>query len=178
MTAATMAEAKIHPFESAGFGHAPFTFVGCTRSVFKASPDAPMQPGTSCDYCGTAIMDVYHVRSSNGVTFKVGSDCINKAWADFDEEIPVAFRLAIKKVQRAKADAARERRWARTALRCSLMREFLIAHPALMADKPHPTPYRADKGETLHDYLLWCLNSGPESSKTWACQMIEREQAK
>lgn len=166
---------KIHPFEGRGFGHAPYAFVGYSRQVFQAVQGAPCQPGTACDYCGTGIMDVYRVRSSDGVTFKVGSDCINKVWAEFDATVPKEFRDAIKQAQRMKSDAARQRRRELLNARVVSAKTLLFSQPWIFANQPHPTPYRAEKGETFHDYLSWCLTNGgaPDSSRLYACQMVE-----
>lgn len=71
----------IHRFERAGLGKAPFRVKGYGREVYQAipgDPSCPLQPGTSCDYCGTGIMDVAYVESSDGKRFKVGCDCVVK----------------------------------------------------------------------------------------------------
>lgn len=81
----------IHCFEKRGLGKAPFKFVGVFEippaSLAAANPEAynaalRMMPrgfrcGT-CNYCGMAIMTNCLVRSSDGKTFAVGSDCILK----------------------------------------------------------------------------------------------------
>lgn len=70
-----------HKFERRGLGKAPFRVIGYGREVFQAIPgdsSCPLQPGTSCDYCGTGIMDVAYVKSSDGKEFKVGCDCVAK----------------------------------------------------------------------------------------------------
>lgn len=71
----------IHKFERAGLGKAPFRVTGFGRFVFQAipgDPGCPLQPGTSCDYCGTGCMDVAFVKSTDGKEFKVGLDCVAK----------------------------------------------------------------------------------------------------
>ena len=73
--------ATIHPFEKAGLGAAPFTFTGVTKQTYQAHHSAPVQPGTSCDYCSTGIMFVCGVRGADGREFKVGCDCIQKIYA-------------------------------------------------------------------------------------------------
>lgn len=73
--------AAIHRFERCGLGKAPFRVTGFGRHVFQAipgDPSCPLQPGTSCDYCGTGCMDVANVTSSDGKHFKVGLDCAAK----------------------------------------------------------------------------------------------------
>ncbi len=72
------AHVGLHVFERAGLGKAPFRVTGFTVKTFKASPDSPTQPGTSCDFCGTGIMNVCLIKSSDGKAFKVGCDCVAK----------------------------------------------------------------------------------------------------
>ncbi len=69
---------KQHPFEKAGLGVAPFRLVGVSQSTYQACHGAPIQPGTSCDYCGTGIMYVFMVQGACGSKFKVGCDCVEK----------------------------------------------------------------------------------------------------
>ena len=45
------AEIGQHCFERAGLGKAPFRLVGFFECKWQAAPDAPVQPGKSCDYC-------------------------------------------------------------------------------------------------------------------------------
>lgn len=71
----------MHRFERAGLGKAPFQVRGFGREVYQAipgDPSCPLQPGTSCDYCGTGIMDVAYIESADGKRFKVGCDCVAK----------------------------------------------------------------------------------------------------
>lgn len=71
----------VHLFERKGLGKAPFTVIGYGVFTYQAIPgakDCPIQPGTNCDYCGTAIMYAAKVRSADGKEFKVGLDCVKK----------------------------------------------------------------------------------------------------
>lgn len=78
----TTNEIKLHVFEKAGLGKAPFRCVGFFKSVFQAIPgdaNCPIQPGSSCDFCGNAIMNVFQIKSADGNVFKVGCDCVARA---------------------------------------------------------------------------------------------------
>lgn len=68
----------IHVFERAGLGKAPFTYIGWEKRTYQACPGAPIQPGATCDYCGTAICFVFLIDSADHRRFKVGSDCVAK----------------------------------------------------------------------------------------------------
>lgn len=72
------AEIGVHVFERAGLGKAPFRFVGFYEKTYQACPGAPIQPGSTCDYCGQGIMICCEILSADGKRFKVGSDCVNK----------------------------------------------------------------------------------------------------
>jgi hypothetical protein len=67
-----------HKFELAGLGKAPFRCVGFSRETYQACHGAPIQPGGSCDFCWTPIMDIYHILSADGRRFKVGCECVKK----------------------------------------------------------------------------------------------------
>lgn len=74
-----------HPFTRAGFGPAPFRCVGMTVEKYQACHGAPIQPGTSCDYCGTGIMYAFWiVNADESRRFKVGCDCVAKTNADVE----------------------------------------------------------------------------------------------
>lgn len=93
---------QVHKFESAGLGAAPFRFVSHEAKWFTAPGQAP-RPGSSCDYCGTAIVHCFHVESADGRRFKVGSECIAKVGdAGLAKSIAPAIRAA-----RHEADARR-----------------------------------------------------------------------
>lgn len=68
----------VHPFEKAGLGKAPFRFIGMEHRTHRACPGAPLQPGGSCDYCGTGISYFCWIDDAQGKRFKVGSDCVRK----------------------------------------------------------------------------------------------------
>lgn len=95
---------KEHPFQKAGLGIAPFRFVRCYEAKYQACPGAPVQPGTSCDYCGTGIMYAFVVRGACGTEFKVGCDCVEKTDAG---HLAGAVKVAAKRMK-AEAKEARE----------------------------------------------------------------------
>lgn len=103
MLAKTDNPAEVHVFERAGLGTAPFRCVGYTESVFTM-PDGSTKGGSSCDYCGTGIRFVCKIKSRDGRTFKVGSDCVAKTG---DAGLIRSYRNSpeVRKVQRAKVAA-------------------------------------------------------------------------
>lgn len=78
---------QVHLFEIAGLGKAPFTYIGVEEkrgpiryeeNGVTVEVGAPGQPMGTCQYCGQGIAICCYVRSSDGKTFYVGSDCIAK----------------------------------------------------------------------------------------------------
>ncbi len=67
-----------HPFERAGLGQAPFRVVRFEVRKYQACQGAPIQPGTSCDFCLTSISNVFWISGVDGNEFKVGCDCVLK----------------------------------------------------------------------------------------------------
>lgn len=86
-----MTEEKIHRFELAGLGKAPFRCVGLSQipspTLAEHNPDAynnalrslPPDFGCgTCHYCGQAIMNCYLIVSADGHKFAVGCECVRK----------------------------------------------------------------------------------------------------
>ena len=130
-----------HKFEAAGLGKAPFSFAGFYESKYQACPGAPIRAGSSCDYCGTAIMGCFKVRSADGREFKVGCDCIAKVG---DRGLLKVVADHERKVRRAKADAKAK------AVSAELVVVIEAVTPKLQA-MPHPFPAYAAQGRTMLD---------------------------
>lgn len=165
--------AIIHPWERAGLGPAPYRFSGFSRETYQACPGAPIQPGTSCDYCGTGIVDTFWITAANGARFKVGSDCIRRLaikCATTSEKRAIANVLAgVRKV-------AREATHARQDAKIEEGRR-LVQAPAVratLAAKPHPVEWRAARGETLLDSITWGLANGGRAGKCAAARYIAK----
>lgn len=108
------ADVGMHCFERAGLGKAPFKVVGCHESKYQAHPDAPIQPGGCCEYCGQGIIYVVEIRGADGRTFNVGSDCMNRTG---DAGLIKAYkaRPEVRAMNRARAkalDARKRNEWA------------------------------------------------------------------
>jgi len=138
---------KIHTFEERGLGIAPFHFVRFFESKYCACPGAPVQPGTSCDYCGTGIMNVFVIEDSNGKSAKVGCECIKKTGD-------------VGLIDVVKREVARQRAQAKYAKRLVI---FEVVRGLLnrsdiqekLAAQPHPNSYYAGQGKTRLDWAEW-----------------------
>lgn len=107
---------KIHVFEAAGLGLAPFRLVDIWKSH------------ATCDYCGTGILWNCIVESADGRQFRVGRECVNKTgdagmikrMTDIEKSIKKAENRA-KSAERCKArvEASRAREAARKASEAS-----------------------------------------------------------
>ena len=72
------AEVGVHVFERAGLGQAPYRYLGTSENRFD-NGDGTSKPGGTCQYCGNGILHEFFLKSKDGKTFKVGSDCIERA---------------------------------------------------------------------------------------------------
>ena len=78
---------KIHLFELAGLGIAPFRVIGIQTASDRRWVQKERENNgqtfttnycTTCDYCGTAIQNAFQVLSADQKQFKVGCDCLAK----------------------------------------------------------------------------------------------------
>jgi hypothetical protein len=158
----------VHKFERAGLGKAPFRLVGMTREIYQAvpgDPNCPIQPGTSCDYCGQGIIDTYWIRSSDGRRFKVGCDCVAKT-GDNGLKRQIAPHL------KAKRDAA-------SAAQIAALEESLADPELREALEQRPHPYAGPHGGTFNsltmlDWVNWTLDHAGVSGKVKAARAVRR----
>ena len=167
MTTNITEEAKVHVFESAGLGKAPFKFVHMTIETYQACPGAPIQPGGSCDYCGHPIKQMYHIQSSDGKEFKVGCDCVEKTG---DKGLK-------KQIDKKKREVAREKR--REQYICTKEAILKLRSDYDLTKLPHPNHFMADKGLTLDDWLTWMFNhagnAGLKKTYNTLLDILEKE---
>ena len=110
----------IHPYEEMNLGKHPFKFIGVyempDKSLLEKNPQAyynllreipKLTKGGngSCAYCGTTIKNIYVCKSSDGETFGVGSECINKST---DAALITAMKKAQQKIAREENQKKRE----------------------------------------------------------------------
>lgn len=157
----------VHAFELAGLGKAPFRFDGFEVKTYQAAPDAPVQPGTCCDYCFTGISNVCWIKSVDGKRFKVGCDCAEKTGDRglckfIDAKVAEHRRMLAAKRADAKIEAARA---------------LLPAVSESLKAKPHP---QADRGGffanlTMLDYVMWMLSNAGTKGQLAASKIITNE---
>lgn len=134
--------AKVHVFEQAGLGKAPFTFLGSEKCVYVACPGAPAQPGSSCDYCGQAITYVFNIAGADGSRFKVGCECVKKTGdAGLKKVVAEAERARKSKERRDKNQAKVDAGYA-----------WFETVRTLAETLPHPKGW---EGHTLASYVDW-----------------------
>ena len=156
MTTATNApEAKsdekmVHPWERSGFGRAPFEVTGFSESERDGKASA------TCDVCGTGIRNVCHIRSADGRSFKVGSDCVRKTEdarlvpaVDSHERIAQRNKRLDREVTKVRAvDDAVAATLARPEVKAELVKH------------PHPYAIQAAKGKTMWDWADSLFKNG------------------
>jgi hypothetical protein len=167
MTTETTTETtKVHKFEQAGLGKAPFRIVGSFEAVYQACPGAPVQAGGTCDYCANGIRYVCRVRSADGREFNVGCDC---AMSVGDEGLRKVAAKVQTKVKRDARHAAEQRKL--DDLRARLAD---ATTRAALAARPHPTAYRAAKGETLLSWAEWMAQNAGVTGRLEVLALIKK----
>lgn len=161
-----MVETKIHPFEKAGLGKAPFRYVGVVAQEISHGQRVigsvggcavTTKAGGTCAYCHKYILNMFNVESSDGKIFHVGCDCICKVDAKLAP-------LVEKDAKKLKADREQARI---TAAKAALPE----AH--VLKSQPHPNPYHASNGKTLWHYVEWLFANGGKSGQLRAARMVE-----
>ena len=148
---------KVHVFESAGLGKAPFRFFGIEerRGPIEISPGrfvgSPGQPMGVCDFCGESIVECCHIVSSDGKHFVVGNVCVGKTG---DEGLKLVVEKAVRERRtealHRKQDAVIES--VKTALADSNTRQAL-------SSQPHPYEWLAKRGLTRLDWSEWMMKN-------------------
>jgi hypothetical protein len=163
----TQTEVRIHKFEAAGLGKAPYEFLCVTENVHSACP-GHQQAGGSCDYCGTGIRYEFHLRSADGKEFKVGSDCIFKA-DNGDRNFLKIVDRAKKEEAKRKTEAAHKKQDAK--INAAL--EKLSTCRGTLTSLPHPSI----PGKTLLDWVNWMLENAGRSGRLRVAAVIEKYSA-
>jgi hypothetical protein len=159
---------EVHPFEKAGLGKAPFHCTGMVEKTYQACDGAPVQPGSSCDFCMTAIRYCFLIEGIDGKQFKVGCDCVRKL-GRIDNQLSAeveAYRKSAEGQKRlAKREADRAKRLAKEAAEWEWAKGVVTrldeARDTLKT-KPHPygfTDRQTGQPLTLLDYVEYLASS-------------------
>jgi hypothetical protein len=148
---------SIHCFEKAGLGKAPFRYVGMVAQEIQYGQRVighlngvtfTTKPGGTCDYCGTYIVNMFRIKSSDDKTFVVGCDCVLKT----------GDAGLIKKIKSSQSLLQSARRKAQKDHKADQDQELCTTTDlSMFADKPHPNAFFASKGKTLKDWADFCL---------------------
>lgn len=168
----TSSETTMHPWERGGHGKAPFHFDGVTENVIEHGGLAGghQQPGGTCDACSNGIRYEFWIVSSDGVRFKVGSDCVNKlSRLDNAKRDPliVAVNDARRKLER---DARHKREAKRIEAGVALFEANRVVFEAI----PHWSPTGRDKGETMADAVDWMFAHAGNAGTIKQIKYVER----
>jgi hypothetical protein len=139
VTQSTQATRPLHVFEVAGLGKAPFEYVG--SGIGR----------TSCDYCGTAIVNQFFVASADGKQFVVGCECIKKT---DDANL-------VRPVSRALRDMSRARQYERNTSPAAQLRRRCEEIILRYADQLERIPAAA------------IPSAGPPTLLTWSRLMLK-----
>ena len=174
MQAVALTESKPFVNPLAVFGPGPYRFLRMECTEERAEAMAARERdgltyttnlcGGACDLCGQSIWDVYRFRAANKVEFKLGCDCADLVFdpsrARDRHEQAELFRIA-REMKAARAKKAHLVADAKIADGVA----WIDAHEAELAAIPHPTAFRAERGETLVDSLRWLLENAGRAGK-------------
>lgn len=169
MTANTVPAARLHRFQEAGLGLAPFACIGVEERrgpitlADGTRSGAPGQPMGTCAYCGTGIAECFCIQSSDGRLFIVGCECVKKTGDSglrvvVEEHIKTIRRQQRARRQEVKLQAARDR----------------MNDPATQSDLkalPHPHAGLAADGKTAFDYItyIWDVSGSSGRARIGLC---------
>jgi len=164
---------KVHKFELAGLGKAPFRIIGVEHRVgpitrtdprtgIEITIGAPGQPMGCCAYCSQGIMECWIIRSADGKTFEVGCDCVGKAG---DAGLKAQARPLLLEKAHARADRRIEN--VRVLLASPGVRE-------LLSSKPSPNAHIKNReSDTLLDWVEWMLFHAGRAGMVRAARAVE-----
>jgi hypothetical protein len=156
----------VHAFERAGLGEAPFRCVGKYVSLFQACQGAPVRAGSSCDYCGTSIAQVYRIRGADGAEFKVGCDCVAKTG---DQGLRRQVNALVSKARRETADAHAAALV--TEAEAALARPEVAARLAAEVRASAPAWLPAEERTALA-YVRFLLDRGGRAGRTKGAKLV------
>lgn len=169
---ANMDKVKIHPFEEAGLGKAPFECVGVVRKIgpLQVGPDsfagAPGQPMGTCAYCFTGIAECCQIKSADGQSFEVGNVCVGKT---DDGRLMYNTRLA---VQKHRGEHRRQRETERIDAAKKLLEDPAIWDA--LKGQPHPIDYMAARGLMLFDWARWMMENAGRAGQMRVARVLEK----
>ncbi len=162
-----------HVFETSGkHGKAPYKVVGYDYAVgpvrfidkqtgIEMTCGSPGQPMGCCDHCGTGIAHIFIIESSDGVRFKVGSDCVLKTGDEAMKKV-VDARLKPVRSQMAAKQANADREYVLNCIGDKQIAEILTTryiHPFI-------------KAKSYFDYAEWMLQFGGKSGVSRVAKRI------
>lgn len=160
-----------HVFEKAGLGTAPFRFCGITvdigphryvdKSGVMVEVGAPGQPMGTCAYCSTGIAYLHHIKSANGRSFVVGSECVQKT----------GDRGLIKAANHHRTEMRKVHERGRIEKASRMLQEPSVA--SQLSRLPHPNRGLSEHGGTLLDYIQWMFERAGHSGKLRVTKIVE-----
>ena len=150
---------------------APFRCVGFFESKYQACHGAPIQPGSSCDYCAQGIMLVSLIKGADGKEFKVGCDCVAKIYRDSaGTDTEREMRKLHDEVLRRKTAADHKRKDKRIAEAKAVLEEYR----PYFAERIWDGVVRHSHGpRSVADQIDWMLSNGGRACKLRGVKLLE-----
>lgn len=161
--------AKIHAFERAGLGRAPFRFVGCyedrgpkvmsEQGGVTFTVGSPGQAMGSCAFCGQSIAECCVVRSADGREFTVGSSCVMKTG-------DAGLRRAVKAEIREKQVVRERERWQAVKAR--------LATDETLREKLGVVPCPNGRNESALGWALWMMENTGHAGRLKVARFVSK----
>ena len=163
---------KIHVFEKAGLGKAPFKCVGFSTTSDRIALNRYCQGhgltyttnmcGGTCDYCGTAIWNVFRIRSSDNKEFVVGCDCVLKT-------NDIGLRNIVSKIT---SEAAKARKQQNEQEKIAQLNDW--ANDSDVRAKLTAIPHPKLRNLTMLNYVEWMIVHGGTAGKIKVWRLIDK----
>jgi hypothetical protein len=159
---------KEHAFSR--LGQYPYRYIGYSENKLVTSGTRDVKPGTSCDYCATAIVDAYHFRSADNREFKVGCECVKKA----DDA------GLINAIERDRLRITREKRRAKVADRLARLTDLMLDPKVIesLSKYPHPKGFvnrATGQPMTLVDWANWMIQNAGDTGRRQVESVIKEK---
>lgn len=184
---------KIHVFEEAGHGKAPYSYHGAfyvdkvrageiTSDYHKNIVtehfdylDNGMKGLCNCHFCGTEILYHFKIMSSDRHKFIVGSTCIYKTGDSGLINYVKPAKTELERVQKErKKQAAKGKRLIRETKKIEQGKKLLTNQSEYINTFPHPNNWYNSQGKTFFDYCGWIFNHAGNSTKISVTNWIKR----
>lgn len=129
-----------------------------------------------CECCNARITTAFTLEGGDGKTFVLGSTCVKRAVEAIpDREVANQILEAAKKNEKLFSRLSSRTNRPASSRQAIVDAELMLeADPELGQNFRHPFPNRASMGETLRDYINFCLLNGNKETRADVARRMVR----